>query len=298
MTNKFSNCPKVVGLLICFLLISLSSDTFAQDDYFGSAGGIKEYFTEQPASTILVIRLDAFESEFESRIYDPKKIQIKASGLPSLRLGALYQLIEYIDTARQLRIEVTPGRSTDRSKLDMQVIRFQQSGPDKTIQIQAYRLLSSGLELEASSRREAWTMKVINLTHAASTFDELGMQEMKLWSQFYAYHLLLLKLNDPLTAAEGAREINIAARRSRLNELVLASLQLEGSAIAAQLRASATPTANAVFDQAQSLFQQAAELAAQLDLQHQHAVAIYHSGFTFEDVGQTACPFVMELFQP
>lgn len=269
-----------------FILFGSAPMVFAED-----AIQSKDYFTQQPADTPLVIRLDAYETEFESRIFDPKNTLLRASGVPAQRLGALYQLIEAVDKPRQLRIEVAMGRSTSRSKFNMQVIRFEPGGPDKSVLIQAYRLLSFGLELEPSRRIDAWTMKVVALTQAANIFDELGMQELQLWSEFHAHHYLLLVLNDPMTAAEGAGEIQAAASRSGLNDLALAALQLEGSALAAQTTGKDERSAAALFAKAQALFQQATDLAVRLDFQHERARAIYHSGLAYEDAGNNSGAF-------
>jgi len=296
-TRSFSATPgnlrrlaaaNVLGWLI---LCGLSSAALAEDAPPAAPTGTKEYFTQQPAGTALVIRMDAFETEFESRVFDPKDVLLRASGLPAQRLGAVYQFIEAPSKTRNLRIEVTLGHGTDRSKLDMQVIRFEPGGPDKSMLMKAYRLLSAGLDLEPSTRPEAWTIKVIALTQAAYVFDQLGMQEMQLWSEYYAYHIALTILNDPLTAAEGAQKIYAAATRSRLNELALAALQMEGSATVAQVHSKNMPTAKALFQRAQDLFQQTAELAGKMDFQHERARAIYHSGLAFEEAADTGKAF-------
>jgi CHAT domain-containing protein/tetratricopeptide (TPR) repeat protein len=273
-------------ILLSLLLWGFTPLVFAED-----AIQSKEYFTQQPADTPVVIRLDAFETEFESRIFDPKNILLRASGVPAQRLAVLYQLIEAVDRPRQLRIEVAMGRSTSRSRFNMQVIRFEPGGPDKSALIQAYRLLSFGLELESSRRIDAWTMKVIALKQAANIFDELGMQELQLWSEFHAHHYLLLVLNDPMTAAEGAGEIHAAASRSSLNDLALAALQLEGSALVAQTTGKDERSAADLFAKAQALFQQAADLAVRLDFRHERARAIYHSGLAYQDAGNNSEAF-------
>jgi CHAT domain-containing protein len=273
------------------MLSAASMAAYAQNTPSGAPAGSKDYFTQQPADTPLVIRMDAFETEFESRVFDPKNILLKASGLSGQRLGAVYQFIEASAKPRQLRIEVNLGHGTDRSKLDMQVTRFEPDGPDKRAVMQAYRLLSTGLELPASERADEWTLKVITLMQAGNLFNDLGMQEMYLWSAFYAHHYLLAFLDDPVTAAEGGREIYAGATRSRLGDLALATLQLQGSATAAQAAGKAKPIADSLFDQAQDLFRQAAELAAQMDYQHERASAIYHSGLAFEAAGDTGRAF-------
>jgi len=277
--------PSAVCLFVCLQFLAYCPVTIAQEIPSGAPTRSKDYFIQQPADTPLVIRMDAFETEFETRIYDPKNILLKASGLIGQRLGAVYQFIEAGSKPRDLRIEVTLGHGTERSKLDMQVIRFEPSGPDKRGLMGAYRLLSAGLELPASNQADEWTLKVVTLMQAARFFDQLGMQEMFLWSAYYAHQILLTYLDDPVTAAEGAGEIYTAATRSRLGELALAALQLQGYATAQQATKEESQLAGARFEQAQNLFRQTAELAGQMDYQHERATAIYHSGLAFESAG-------------
>jgi len=278
----------VVLLMLCLAYVP---GAIAQETDSATQARSKDYFIQQPADTPLVIRMDAFETEFESRIYDPKNILLKASGLIDQRLGAVYQFIEASSRPRDLRIEVLLGHGTERSKLDMQVIRFEPSGPDKTGQMSAYRLLSAGLELPVSNQPDEWTLKVVTLMQGANFFDQLGMQEMFLWSAYYAHHILLTHLDDPVTAAEGAREIYTAANRSRLGELSLAALQMQGSATAAQATGKGAQTADALLKKAQDLFNRTAELAAQMDYQHERAAAVYHSGLAFEATGDNMNAF-------
>lgn len=275
----------------CLFLSGLNPLVLAAQGPTGAAVKTKEYFNNQMPDTALVIRLEAFETEFESKVFAPDNFLLKFSGVPSLRLGPIFQFIEPVDKPRQLRMEITLGRSTSRSKLDMRLIKFDESGPDNSILLQAYRLLSFGLEMQKSNRQDAWTMKVVSLSQAANIFNSLGMQELQLWSQFYSYYYLLVVLGDPITAAEGSRDIFPAATRSGFKDLALAALQLEGSATVAQVNPANTKTSDALFKRAQALFAQAAELAAAMDLQYERARALYNSGLAFEAAQQSTEAF-------
>jgi len=211
--------PHLARFVVWLLVSGISLTALAQDTTSAPTEASKEYFTRQPADTPLVIRMDAFETEIESRVFDPNDILLKASGLSGQRMGAVYQFIEASSKPRDLRIEVSMGHGTDRSKLDMQVTRFEPDGPDRTGLMNAYRLLSTGLELPTRNAPDEWTLKVITLMQSAQLFNELGMLEMSLWAVFYAHQYLLQFLDDPVTAAEGGREIFTAATRSRLSEL-------------------------------------------------------------------------------
>ena len=250
----------------------------------------KEYFVDLAPDTALLIRMEGFEAEFETRVYGPENVLMKVSGLPGLRMGPIFQFIDPAGTARQLRVQVVIGGKTDRYRIEMRPTKYDQNGPDVTQLTRAYRLLSSGLEVETSRRAEAWTMKVVSLNQAAHIFDQLGMQEMQLWSMFFG-HYLLLQLGDPVTAAEGARDINLGATRSRLQPLKLAALQLEAQALSRQRSAGTTRLSDAEMARVQELFRQAIELAEQLDLQYERALAMFFSGVTYQEAARNAEAF-------
>ncbi len=244
---------------------------------------VKEFINQQYAGTALLLRLEAFETEFQSRVYDPENSLLRASGVAGMRLGPVFQFIEPASKTRQIRIEVTYGRRTSRSNVDLQMQKFEPDGPDSSRLTQAYRLLSFGQELAEPGRRDVWTMKVSALVQAAEIFSYLGMQELQLWSAYYAHHFMLTQLADPVTAAEGAQEIQLMARRIKRQTIELAALQLEASAVDAQARkAQGNPQLR---QRAQTLFEQAAALANSMDLQFERARAVYQSGLAHEQAG-------------
>jgi CHAT domain-containing protein len=253
-----------------------------------AASQTREYLHHQPPDTTLVFRFEPFESEFESRLFDADAAPFKVSGIPGLRIGPLFQFVEAVDSERQLRIEVTLGWRSSRARIEMQLVRFDRSGPNQELQQKAYRLMSHGLELAPSNRVDLWQLKVMSLKQAAVLFDTLGMQEPMLWAEFYASHFQLERLGDALSAAEGARLLQPAALRARHNRILLAALQLEGRALLALATAGG---GSATYDRARELLEQAAARAAEMDYQHERALALFYSGLAFEREGRHADAF-------
>ncbi len=270
----------------CLLLAGMNAPGHAAETGPEAASRTREFFNRQEAASALVIQLDPYESEFESRIFGPGNQLLKTSSVPSLRLGPIVQFIDPVEKARELSIVLTMGKGTSRSRVDMRLIKFDLSGPDSSVLMKAYHMLSYGLELDAKVHGDTWTMKVASLRQAANYFDYLGMQEMQLWSGFYASYYLLNALNDAASAAEDARDIEVAATRSGFKILVLAATELEGSAALALAIGSTGKASSQKFEQAQALFTQAAELAQSLDLQYEKAHAWYQSGIAYEAAQQ------------
>lgn len=292
LTRDFPFLWKLVaGLLAGFIGCCLPLVLPAQENA-GQVSQVKEYFHQQDASTALMIRIEAFEAGFETRVFDTEGVLIKASGVPALQTGPIFQFIEPVDKPRQLRIEVTLNQYTKRTNIDLRLIRFEPNGPDATTLIKAYRLLSQGLEIERTNHADKWTMKVVSLMQAASIFDFLGMEEMQLWSEFYANYYLLVVLGDPTTAADGAMAIFPRATRTGLKSLALASLQLEGMALVKLAAAGDAKTSASNYAKAQARFREAAELAASNDFKHEEARALYISGLAYEYAGQVDQTFL------
>jgi len=271
----------------CLLLAGMAAPGHAAETGPEAASHTREFFNRQEAASALVIQLDPYESEFESRIFGPGNQLLKTSSVPSLRLGPVVQFIDPVEQARELSIVLTMGKGTSRSRVDLRLIKFDLNGPDSSVLMKAYRMLSFGLELEAKVHGDTWTMKVASLRQAANYFDYLGMQEMQLWSGFYASYYLLNALNDAASAAEDARDIKAAATQSGFKTLVLAATELEGSAALALAIGSSGKASSQKFEQAQALFAEAAQLAQALDLQYEKTHAWYQSGLAYEAAKQT-----------
>jgi CHAT domain-containing protein len=289
--NRHVAVFRVPSLLVLILALCFSTVAFSQAGEQGLASQTKEYFNQQNPFTALVIRLDPLESEFTSRVYGPDNQLIIESAILPLRMGPVFQFIESVDKPRQLRMELTFGHGTDKADLDIHLVKLTTNGPDNGLLTKAYRLFAFGHEVEPSNGREKWTLKVISLKQSANIFNELGMLELELWAEYYAHYFMLTRLADPITAAEGAVMIQKAATRSRMRDLSLAALQLEGAATVAQAPKNDSPLAKSLSAHGQSLLQQAAEMAASMGLNYEQARAIYHSGLAFEDTGQSESAF-------
>ena len=179
-----------------------------------SANRPAEYMIYQYPGVSLVVKIDADEVEFESRITGPDNTLIMDSAVPFRRIGPVYQLISPTDIPRQLMIKVTPGRRIDRSRISMELIQL--SGRDSNSQAlaQAYGLLSFGTERIHERDKGSWASKAYSLRDASRSFAALGMEEMRLWSEYHAAHLALYRLNDVLTAIELVNNVGSAARRA------------------------------------------------------------------------------------
>jgi CHAT domain-containing protein len=245
-----------------------------------------EYMIYQYPDIALVVRVDLPEAEFGLRVFGPEAAAIKSSRVPGRRIGPVYQFIDAVDLPRQLMIEVTPGRAVERSAIGLEVLQFATSDRNGAVLSRAYRMFSLGIESAPSDDTTTWAMKAYSLRNAADLFDRLGMEEMRLWSEYFAAHLVLHRLGDDLAAAELSREIRRGAARAGFAEIGLAARVLEGEALLRRM--DATPAGSTAIDHRalHELLQDTAERAQRLGLASEAGRALYHDGRVFDHQGE------------
>ncbi|MFC1720028.1 CHAT domain-containing protein [Pseudomonadota bacterium] len=240
-----------------------------------------EYMIYQYPGVSLVVKIDAPEVHVESRIYDPEGALIKSSGIPSGRIGPLYQFVGAVDKPRQLMIKISPERRINRSAINMELIQLPAWGDNSAILARGYGLLSQGTELTLSNDTTTWAMKTYTLKNAAAAFAAMGWEEMRLWSEFEAAHLILYKLNDELQAMEVAQEIQASARKAGFELIELAALILEGDAVIAAGAKSGGRVANARFEQIHAIMDRVVILAARQNMISEQARALFNDGLAY-----------------
>jgi CHAT domain-containing protein/tetratricopeptide (TPR) repeat protein len=278
-------CVMFKGLIILALMVVPAAVWSAQTGEVSSEHPA-EYMIYQYPDVSLVVKIDAPEVEFESRIFGPEGALIKSSRIPSGRIGPLYQLIGAVDKPRQLMIKVSPERRINRSGITMELTQLPAWDRNSAELAHAYRLLSVGTESTHSNDTTTWAMKTYTLRNAADVFAGMGWEEMRLWCEFQAAHLVLHKLNDELQALELAREIQKSARTVGFDLIELAALILEGDALMKAGESSGGRVANARFEQIHAVLDRVAILAERLDLKSEQARALFNDGLAYQQQDQ------------
>jgi CHAT domain-containing protein/tetratricopeptide (TPR) repeat protein len=273
-----------VMLRALFIILFIAAPALARSAQNGeiSAARPAEYMIYQYPDISMVVKIDVPETEFESEIYGPENALVKSSGVPAGRIGPLYQYIDSVDIPRQLMIKVFPGRNVGRSRVKLELIQLPDRDRNSAAFAQAYQLFSTGTESVHGNDTTTWAMKTYTLKNAARAFASLGWEEMRLWSEYYAAHLVLHKLNDVLTAMEFAGEVQRSARRAGFDMIELAALILEGEAIMAAGASASGESAGARFENAHGIWDRVVLLAAELGLRSEQARALFNDGLAYE----------------
>ncbi len=270
---------KVAQFFVLLSLLFIPEHVFAAPPVEVSPDKPAEYMIYQYPGVALLIRIEAAGIEFESQVLAPERSLVMASGIPGSRLGPLYQLIEAVDKPRQLIIQVRPKQISERSQFSMQLVQLSGNDRNSTAQLKAFRLLSLAAESTQSNDTTTWSMKVYTMKNAAQAFAQLGWEELRLWSEFYAAHLVFYKLHDNLSAVEFSRQVETAARKAGVGIVELAALQLEAAALSGSAAALSGDEAATVYDEAHRTYQLAATMADSLGMQRERIRAIFNNRF-------------------
>ncbi len=278
-------CVMLRTLFIILLAVASSGAWSAQTGEI-SATHPAEYMIYQYPGVSLLVKINAPEMEFDSAIYGPEGALINSSGIPAARIGPLFQFIEATDQARQLMIKISPGRKAERSRISLELIQIPPGDRRSAAFAQAYRLFSAGTELVHSNDTTTWAMKSYTLRNAARAFANQGWEEMRLWSEYYAAHIVFHRLKDVTLAMELAQEIQRAAGTAGFDMIELAALILEGDALMSAGAGASGKRAFARFEQAHGVWNRVVLLADELGFQSEQARALFNDGLAWEKQGR------------
>ncbi len=251
-------------------------------------GQQQEYFVRQQADEALLIRIDGFEAQFESSVYDTAGERLIASGVPGSRVAPLFQYVSTADRERQLDIRITAPFDTSRSRFDLGLSRITIRDDRSARLARAYQWLSFGLELPPADTAANWSIKVGSLNEAARAFESFGMEELQLWASYFAARLSYTGLGDNGLALEIAEAILSSPGARRLDRVRMAAARLRSEVLAALRRSGELPPTGGSTDPVQAAAQDAAALAASLGLLFERADALYLAGQDLADRGQFA----------
>ncbi|MCW8927113.1 MAG: CHAT domain-containing protein [Xanthomonadales bacterium] len=238
----------------------------------------QEYFVQQAADEALLIRVDAFEAEFESTIRGEESEVLLRSGIPDSRIAPVFQYVQPPAEARQLGIEVVSSKQTSRSEFELQITRLTVWDERSNAVSQAYQMLSYGMQAAAVDSAANWTVRINSLNNAAKVFGQYGMNEMRLWSRYLAAHLVHHQLHDYSMAYRMAREVIAQLDVVRLPVIELASWQLQGAALIGLKRMGTLPATTRNPEPVQSALRHTAQLAESMGALQTQAQALFTSG--------------------
>lgn len=270
-TRHLQNHLSAIALLV--MVMAQPAVAVAQ-----SAESLKtqEYFVRQSADEDLLITIKAFEAEFESKIAGPNGEVLLFSVVPGSRLIPVFQYVNAPKKDRQLDIEVTSHLHTARSEFGLELTRLKVWDQRSSSVSRAYKLLSFGMLAQTDADEANWTVKIGSLVNAGDLFRQFGMKEMRLWSNYLAAHLIQAHLHDYAIVLNMTGEILADLKGTRLQEIELATLQLQSAALIGLKKPAPAKTSGT--DPVQSVLARTAALAASMGYRYEQANALNTSG--------------------
>lgn len=246
----------------------------------------KEYFVQQGADEAIVVRVSAFEAEFESRLSTGEGDKLSESSLPDARMLPLYQFVAEPGKPRQVDIDVAATQVTDRTEFELELTRLNVRDERSARVANAYRFLTLGLESLTGGNVPDWTVKVQALLRAEGLFAEIGMEELRLWCRVYAAHLVLHRLRDLQTARDWAEESLTSPRIDRFDTIAFAASKIRSSALAAS--APAADGGDPMASPLQRALEDTALRARSLDYRFEEALSLQASAVDLKAKGLPA----------
>jgi CHAT domain-containing protein/tetratricopeptide (TPR) repeat protein len=261
-------------LVLCAMLAAAATapaTVLAQDN--GSQMR-QEYFIQQGADESLLIRINAFEAEFESKVSGPGGELLSLSGITGSRIAPVFQYINASKGPRQLDIEVSSNLNTRRSEFGLELTRLKVWDNRSGSLARAYLLLSFGMETGEEDTAADWTVKINSLVNAGNLFQQLGMQELRLWSNYLSAHLIHFHLHDHSIVFTITGEILAELKGARFQKIELAALQLQSAALIGLRASGKLPVSSSGPDQVQTALSRAASLAEAMGFRFEQASAL------------------------
>ena len=177
-------------------------------------GMTREYFVRQQTDEALLVRIDGLEAEFEARMFDIQGELLQASALPAVRLAPLFMYVGPAAEERQLDIRLKAPLVTNRSTFQVGFSRITVRDDRSRQLAQAYQWLSFALRLSEDNSAAGWSVRVNALNNAARLFERFGMDELRLWSRFYAAQLTQFGMGDNHAALEQLQHLELLQHAS------------------------------------------------------------------------------------
>ncbi len=238
---------------------------------------------QQAADEALLIRIDAFEAEFESTIRGEEAEGLLRSDISNSRMAPVFQYVQPPASARQLGIELASSKQTSRSGFELRLTRLTVWDERSNAVSQAYQMLSFGMQTDAVGTAANWSVKINNLSNAARVFRQYGMNEMRLWSSYLAAHLVHYQLHDYSMAYRLSREIIAELNVTRLRDIELAAWQLQSAALIGLKQINALPVSTRNPEPIQTSLAHTAQLAESMGALQAQAQALYDSGSEYAE---------------
>ncbi len=235
----------------------------------------------QVAGRALLVRVQGFETEFESKISDNNGKPTSTARLPYIRHSPVFHVIDTQTDSPRKRITLDPRHVTNRSELSIAVFELPADSRWELARIEAYRAYEAAIQATDDESPDVWQERAEWLESAAAGFKRSGDDQARLWAEYLRAHIHYFPLARYDGAIRMARDIQGQAAALGFRGIVLASTQLEGQALIERREGDEPNDARDKANRGQEVLQRAVALAAQQNYRFEQAWALNTRGIGY-----------------
>lgn len=234
---------------------------------------------EEFEEAALLVRVEGFETAFESRLLDNAGNVVSAVRLPYLRAGPVFHVIDRKSAGGE--VTVTPHYLNVNSRIDIRLYALPNQSGREAARIQAFRDYSRALQSTDDESAGEWAERLSAMRSAAAGFTRSGDLAEELWARFLAAYIQYFPLAEYQSAVADAQEVRTQARDAGMMLIELMTLQLEGQALIERPKRDDPEQARLKQDRAQEVLEQASIIAERLQMKFERAWAANTRGMGF-----------------
>jgi len=236
---------------------------------------------DQSDQPILLIRVEGYETAFESRVLAGDGQELSVARLPYLRAGLVFHVLELDPDDGPLTVSINPVHVTSNSLINIRIFALTGESRRDAARTRAFESYTQAIQSTDDESPETWTERVAYLRSAAAGFERSGDLEEELWANFLEAYFHYFPLADYQAAIAQAQQVQGRARHTGHRLIELMALQLEGQALIERQHEDAPGAARVKQVQAQTVLEQAAILAGELDMSFEQAWAVNTRGMGY-----------------
>lgn len=284
------------ALLTSYLIIALL--TGCQENLTPERQLLSQYFPLVKSGELLSIRfsvtnedpvlikISGWETSTIASVRDQDNNTVNLARVEYRRGVPLYLIVEPNTSANQYRLEIEVKLATHESSIKVDISHLPLNNLNDDKRLTAYSLYSDSVQSDPSMELTLWSRRMENLLQATILFDDIGLQEERLWSEFLAAAIRYHPIADTDTSL--AEAVDIAKRATSLNHVNVAvmAMQLHGQNLMWRGSNESSASAKESLNSAKTVFQQAINYAAAKRQSFQHAWALNNLAIAYHYSGE------------
>lgn len=205
----------------------------------------------------------------------------------------LYLVIEPGSPGRQYRLEILIKLATHNSSINVEISGLPLNNRQDSRRLSAYKHYSSSIQNDPGMELTLWHKRRKALVQATELFNEVGLQQEQLWSEFLSAAIIYHPIADIDNATAEAADLADRAAELKQHDVAVMAMQVYGQTLMWRANNESSTSAKDSLDNAKVIFRRASDYALNYNQNFQHAwalnnlaIAHHYAGEFHEAIGQ------------